>query len=97
MYLKIVSKSFLWFKNHLDLKTISIISFLDLKIISQIPKSLIGSSMRRVYSAYPGVGSVFAMVATYKNQSAAYVPSFTYACSDSLDECGSMLGKYYLA
>ncbi|XP_051172439.1 transmembrane 7 superfamily member 3-like [Leptopilina boulardi] len=58
----------------------------------KIPKSLIGSSMRRVYSAYPGVGSVYAMVATYKNQSAAYVPSFTYGCSsNSLDDCGSML------
>lgn len=58
----------------------------------KIPESMIGSSMRRVYNAYPGVGSVYAMIATYKNHSSAYVPSFTYACDDvDFENCGFML------
>ena len=53
--------------------------------------------MRRVYSAYAGIGSAYAMVATYKDQSAAYVPTFSYACettSIKTDGC-SMLRKIF--
>ncbi|XP_076643755.1 transmembrane 7 superfamily member 3 isoform X2 [Halictus rubicundus] len=38
------------------------------------------SPMRRIYSAYTGIGSVYATVATYGDKSAAYVPTFSYAC-----------------
>lgn len=41
------------------------------------------SSLQRIFSAYPGTGSVFAVVA-YDMRSPAsspYVPSVTYACS----------------
>lgn len=36
--------------------------------------------MRRVYSAYPGTGSVYSMVARFSNYSAAYVPIVSYGC-----------------
>lgn len=41
--------------------------------------------MRRVYSAYPGIGSAYAMIARYGNYSAAYVTTFSYACSPLSD------------
>jgi hypothetical protein len=37
--------------------------------------------MRRIYSAYPGTGSVYAVIAKSGKSAAAYVPSVTYACS----------------
>ncbi|XP_072762373.1 transmembrane 7 superfamily member 3 [Anoplolepis gracilipes] len=49
----------------------------------EIPPSLT-SSMRRIYSAYTGTGSVYAVVASYGNYSSAYTPIFTYACSPLL-------------
>ncbi|XP_012280132.1 transmembrane 7 superfamily member 3 [Orussus abietinus] len=55
----------------------------------KIPAAAMGSTMRRIYSAYPGFGSVYGVVATYGGQSAAYVPAFTYACNDPVtpDTC----------
>ncbi|XP_011867631.1 PREDICTED: transmembrane 7 superfamily member 3-like [Vollenhovia emeryi] len=50
----------------------------------EIPEGALTSSMRRIYSAYTGTGSVYAAVATYENYSSAYVPTFTYACSPLL-------------
>ncbi|XP_012523753.1 transmembrane 7 superfamily member 3 [Monomorium pharaonis] len=50
----------------------------------EIPASSFMSSMRRIYSAYTGTGSVYAVVATYENYSSAYIPIFTYACSPLL-------------
>ncbi|XP_011700842.1 PREDICTED: transmembrane 7 superfamily member 3-like [Wasmannia auropunctata] len=50
----------------------------------EIPVGALTDSMRRVYSAYAGTGSVYAAVATYENYSSAYVPIFTYACSPLL-------------
>ncbi|XP_018359253.1 PREDICTED: transmembrane 7 superfamily member 3-like [Trachymyrmex cornetzi] len=50
----------------------------------EIPAGTLTSSMRRIYSAYTGTGSVYAMVAIYENYSSAYVPIFTYACSPLL-------------
>ncbi|CAH1159932.1 unnamed protein product [Phaedon cochleariae] len=35
---------------------------------------------RRLYSSYKGTGEVFAIVATYNNKSAAYVPAVSYGC-----------------
>ncbi|XP_033211583.1 transmembrane 7 superfamily member 3-like [Belonocnema kinseyi] len=55
------------------------------KHAEKIPASSTGSSLRRVFSAYSGTGSAYAMVATYKNHSAAYVPAFTYACTNSFE------------
>ncbi|CAK9825197.1 Transmembrane 7 superfamily member 3, partial [Anthophora retusa] len=43
------------------------------------------SWMRRVFSAYTGIGTFYVAVATYKDHSAAYVPAFTYACSPIID------------
>ncbi|CAK9810038.1 Transmembrane 7 superfamily member 3 [Anthophora quadrimaculata] len=43
------------------------------------------SWMRRVFSAYIGIGTVYVAVATYKDYSAAYVPAFTYACSPIIE------------
>ncbi|KYN01348.1 Transmembrane 7 superfamily member 3 [Cyphomyrmex costatus] len=50
----------------------------------EIPAGALTSSMRRIYSAYTGTGSVYATVATYENYSSAYVPILTYACSPLL-------------
>ncbi|XP_063913266.1 transmembrane 7 superfamily member 3-like [Zophobas morio] len=42
---------------------------------------------RKLYSAYRGVGQVFAIVATYHNRSSAYVPAVSYGCDlDNQDE-----------
>lgn len=41
--------------------------------------------MRRVYSAYPGTGSAYAMIANYGNHSSAYVTTFSYACDPFSD------------
>ncbi|KAG5316654.1 TM7S3 protein, partial [Acromyrmex insinuator] len=50
----------------------------------EIPAGTLTSSMRRIYSAYTGTGSVYATVAIYENYSSAYIPIFTYACSPLL-------------
>lgn len=47
--------------------------------------STVFSPMRRVFSAYTGVGSVYVAVATYGDYSAAYVPTFSYACHPIVD------------
>lgn len=39
--------------------------------------------LRRYYSAYPGTGSVYAIIATSGNATSAYVPAATYACDVS--------------
>jgi len=53
--------------------------------------------MRRIYSAYTGTGSVYAVIATHKNYSSAYVPIFTYACSPLLypDSCQVLSMSYH--
>ncbi|OXU25062.1 hypothetical protein TSAR_002249 [Trichomalopsis sarcophagae] len=48
-----------------------------------IPASIYGSPMRRVFSVYPGTGSIHGMVARFGSQSAAYVPIVTYGCDSS--------------
>ncbi|XP_015115945.1 transmembrane 7 superfamily member 3 isoform X3 [Diachasma alloeum] len=52
-----------------------------IKFGKRVPPAVSTSQMRRVFSAYPGTGSVYAMIARYKNSSVAYVPAFSYACS----------------
>jgi len=47
----------------------------------QVPEPLEGSQMRRIYSAYPGTGSVYSVIAKSGRSAVAYVPSLTYACS----------------
>jgi hypothetical protein len=47
----------------------------------QVSEPLEGSQMRRIYSAYPGTGSVYTVIAKHGTATAAYVPSLTYACS----------------
>lgn len=54
---------------------------ITLMFIIQVPEPLEGSQMRRVYSAYPGTGSVYSVIAKSGRSSVAYVPSLTYACS----------------
>lgn len=51
----------------------------------QVSYQKINSPMRRIYSRYTGIGSVYATVATYNGKSAAYVPTFSYACSPAPD------------
>ncbi|KAK1121870.1 hypothetical protein K0M31_010180 [Melipona bicolor] len=51
----------------------------------QVTSSNVFSPMRRVFSAYTGIGSVYVAVATYGNYSAAYVPAFSYACHPIVD------------
>ncbi|KAK0092508.1 hypothetical protein PV326_001261 [Microctonus aethiopoides] len=46
----------------------------------EISPDISTSSLSRIYSAYPGTGSVYAIIATFDNYSAAYVPQFSYAC-----------------
>ncbi|XP_063986386.1 transmembrane 7 superfamily member 3-like isoform X2 [Diachasmimorpha longicaudata] len=60
-----------------------------IKFGKRVPPKLSTSQMRRVFSAYPGTGSAYAMIATFKNSSSAYVPVFSYACSplSSLKSC----------
>ncbi|EFN87392.1 Transmembrane 7 superfamily member 3 [Harpegnathos saltator] len=48
---------------------------------TEIPPISTISSMRRIYSMYAGTGFVYAVVATYRNYSSAYVPTFSYGCS----------------
>jgi len=52
-----------------------------LMFIVQVPEPLEGSQMRRIYSAYPGTGSVYSVIAKSGMSAVAYVPSLTYACS----------------
>ncbi|KAK2576523.1 hypothetical protein KPH14_005845 [Odynerus spinipes] len=47
----------------------------------KIPPPVTFSPFRRIYSAYPGTGAVFAVIATYQSYSSAYVPTFTYGCN----------------
>ncbi|XP_043268733.1 transmembrane 7 superfamily member 3-like [Venturia canescens] len=61
----------------------------------EILPALDASSVRRVFSAYPGTGSIYAMIATYGNHSSAYVPAVSYACSplSSPSSCGNLNTK----
>lgn len=47
----------------------------------KVPEPLEGSLMQQIYSAYPGTGSVYAVIAKSGTSAAAYVPAVTYACS----------------
>ncbi|KAG8221861.1 hypothetical protein J437_LFUL003237 [Ladona fulva] len=51
----------------------------------QVRETVEGPKMRRIFSAYPGTGSVYAVIATYEgmndNYYSAYIPAVTYACS----------------
>jgi hypothetical protein len=47
----------------------------------QVPEPMEGSLMRRIYSAYPGTGSVYAVIAKSGTLASAYVPAVSYACS----------------
>ncbi|KAJ9588268.1 hypothetical protein L9F63_018356 [Diploptera punctata] len=40
-----------------------------------------GSGMRRRFSAYPGTGSVYALIARSGTSASAYVPTLTYSCN----------------
>ncbi|XP_071860596.1 transmembrane 7 superfamily member 3 isoform X2 [Bombus fervidus] len=51
----------------------------------KVVNPVISSPMRRVFSAYTGVGSVYVALATYEKYSAAYVPAFSYACHPTID------------
>lgn len=54
---------------------------LTLMLNVQVLEPLEGSQMRRIYSAYPGTGSVYSVIAKSGKSAVAYVPSLTYACS----------------
>ncbi|XP_043801040.1 transmembrane 7 superfamily member 3-like [Apis laboriosa] len=47
--------------------------------------SIVSSPMRRIFSAYIGVGSVYVAVASYGDYSAAYIPIFSYGCNPTID------------
>ena len=59
--------------------------------------------MRRIYSAYPGTGSVYSVIAKSGRSAVAYVPSLTYACStvywtdtcDVLSELTVIISHWY--
>jgi len=53
----------------------------NVMLFVQVPEPMEGSQMRRIYSAYPGTGSVYSVIAKSGRSAVAYVPSFTYACS----------------
>ncbi|XP_069679449.1 transmembrane 7 superfamily member 3-like [Periplaneta americana] len=68
----------------------------------KVPEPMEGSPMRRSYSAYPGTGSVYGIVAKYGKTAAAYVPAFTYACNtvywtDSCDVLNTTFSKVLCA
>lgn len=71
--------------------------------IVQVPEPLEGSQMRRIYSAYPGTGSVYSVIAKSGRSAVAYVPSLTYACStvywtdtcDVLSELTIIISHWY--
>ncbi|XP_076249081.1 transmembrane 7 superfamily member 3 [Calliopsis andreniformis] len=67
---------------------VGIVNMLTVDDIKQNGRKILNSdlfsSMRRVFSAYTGIGSVYVAVATYNDYSAAYVPGFSYACSPVL-------------
>lgn len=50
-------------------------------IFLQVPVPMGHSYLRRYFSAYPGVGTIYAVVARYGNLTSAYVPAVTYACN----------------
>ncbi|XP_008546699.1 transmembrane 7 superfamily member 3 [Microplitis demolitor] len=52
----------------------------------KVPTLFYTSPMRRIYSLYPGVGSAYVMIATFKNHSSAYVPIFSYSCTPFSDD-----------
>lgn len=39
------------------------------------------AQLRNYYSAYRGTGAVFAIVASWENETSAYVPAISYACN----------------
>ncbi|PSN33848.1 hypothetical protein C0J52_24247 [Blattella germanica] len=47
----------------------------------KVPESSEGPKMRRIYSAYPGTGSVYAIIAKSGTTASAYVPALTYSCN----------------
>ncbi|OAD62384.1 Transmembrane 7 superfamily member 3 [Eufriesea mexicana] len=51
----------------------------------EVGSPLLSTSIRRIFSAYIGVPSVYVAVATYGNYSAAYVPNFSYGCNPVTD------------
>ncbi|XP_026666998.1 transmembrane 7 superfamily member 3-like isoform X2 [Ceratina calcarata] len=51
----------------------------------EVASASVMSPMRRVFSAYTGVGSVYVAVAKYGENYAAYVPAFSYACHPVVD------------
>ncbi|XP_057340294.1 transmembrane 7 superfamily member 3-like [Microplitis mediator] len=53
---------------------------------AKVPTLFYTSPMRRIYSSYPGVGSAYVMIATFKNHSSAYVPIFSYSCTPFSDD-----------
>lgn len=68
----------------------------------KVPEPLEGSQMRRIYSAYPGTGSVYSVIAKSGGSAVAYVPSLTYACStvywtDTCDVLNTIFSKVLCA
>ena len=51
----------------------------------QVSNADLFTRMRRFFSAYTGTGSVYVTVASYGGYSAAYVPTFSYACNPLVD------------
>ncbi|KAL7304849.1 hypothetical protein TKK_0002657 [Trichogramma kaykai] len=71
--------NFTYFTSIANMLTVSDIE----KNAALIPGSIFNSAMRRIYSVYPGTGSVYGMVAYFGEASSAYVPIVTYGCDSS--------------
>lgn len=61
----------------------------------EVPPSVVGSALRRFYSAYSGTGSVYGAVAVSGFSASAYVPTVTYACSNAQGTC-DVLSEYQI-
>ncbi|KAK0183280.1 hypothetical protein PV327_001335 [Microctonus hyperodae] len=61
----------------LIIKMLTVDGIIDNGVVSP---NISASPLSRIYSAYPGTGSVYVIIATFDNYSAAYVPQFSYAC-----------------
>lgn len=60
----------------------------------RVPHYVGYSNLRKYYNAYKGTGSVFAVIAKYKNRTSAYIPGFSYACDPRNETTCYEPGKY---
>lgn len=53
----------------------------------EVPSPWNGPELRRYFNSYQGLGHVFTVVASWKNQSAVYVPAVSYGCNLTSSIC----------